>query len=162
METKARFVYEDGKWWYVGPSGSRRSKESHVKKNRNRMYVAGKYVPKSHPRHKPGTYESFEHAWSHKELDSASAGEVYMMSNPAWDGWLKVGMAVDAEDRVRSYQTSSPFRDFDLIMSVCSDNKRETERVAHKLLERVCDDRRGEWFKIDPDVAEVIFLQLET
>jgi hypothetical protein len=35
--------------------------------------------------------------------------------SPAYPGWCKVGMAVDAEDRLKQYQTSSPYRDYKLV-----------------------------------------------
>jgi len=40
---------------------------------------------------------------------------VYVLVNPAFPGWCKIGMAVDAEDRLKQYQTSSPYRDYELI-----------------------------------------------
>ncbi|QDF14740.1 hypothetical protein PONTUS_93 [Vibrio phage Pontus] len=41
-------------------------------------------------------------------------GYVYIVSNPAYPGWYKVGAAKDAETRLLSYQTGSPFRDYKL------------------------------------------------
>lgn len=46
---------------------------------------------------------------SSKEID---AGFVYLISNPAWPGAFKVGSAIDVNDRLNSYQTSAPYRDF--------------------------------------------------
>lgn len=60
-------------------------------------------------------------------------GYVYIVSNPAWDGWFKVGAAKDAETRLLSYQTGTPFRDYKLEWYLpCSDyKKREEEFHTH-------------------------------
>ena len=30
---------------------------------------------------------------------------IYIISNPSWQGWIKAGMAIDAKDRCKQYQT---------------------------------------------------------
>jgi len=35
---------------------------THQNRNKTRMFVNGKFVPKSHPLHKPGKYKTFEDA----------------------------------------------------------------------------------------------------
>jgi hypothetical protein len=47
-------------------------------------------------------------------FDKISHGEVYIITNPAWKGWIKIGMAVESKDRLKAYQTSSPLRDYKL------------------------------------------------
>ena len=39
-------------------------------------------------------------------------GQVYLIANPAWPEHLKIGMTVDTEDRLASYQTYDPFKAF--------------------------------------------------
>ena len=56
-------------------------------------------------------------------------------------------MAVDAEDRLNGYQTSSPMRDYKLIHSVYFKNRSKAEKNAHKLAGKIAE-RRGEWFNI--------------
>ena len=43
-----------------------------------------------------------------RQYNKQKDGYVYVISNPAWKGWYKVGMAVDSQDMCGSYQTSSP------------------------------------------------------
>ena len=85
--------------------------------NPQRMYVNGKYVSTSHPLHKPGRFKTFEGAAfsALKGYEKTPEGYVYIIANPSFDGWLKVGMAIDAEDRCNGYQTSSPHRDYKLL-----------------------------------------------
>lgn len=157
---RTTYVFEKGKWWYVGPT-KKQTAESHERKNKTRMYVNGKYIPKSHPMHKPGYYSSFEEAWNHKELDAQKTGHVYAVRNPAWPQWVKIGMAVDANDRLKAYQTSSPHRDYQLLTFIETTDKRKAEALAHRLCGRVCDERNGEWFKMPQDVAVVIIQGLK-
>lgn len=145
----------DGELWYYSPSGYRQRLDTHTKKNTTRMFVDGKYIPQSHPLHKPGRYKSFNDAAfsSFENLPSTKEGYVYVISNPAWPEWVKVGMAIDANDRCSSYQTSSPLRDYILHCAISSEDRRKDESTAHKLLDGISSDRRGEWFKVSVDKA---------
>tara|TARA_R110000744_G_C19000548_1_gene521755 strand:+ start:47 stop:565 length:519 start_codon:yes stop_codon:yes gene_type:complete len=82
-------------------------------------------------------------------------GAVYIITNPAWFGWVKVGMAVDAEDRLRSYQTSSPLRDYVLHYSYATEDRRKSEAEAHDILEQRYE-RRNEWFSCTPSQAREV------
>lgn len=153
--------FEDGEWWYTGNGdGNRRRLESHSRKNTTRMFVNGKYIPKTHPMHKPGNYRTFEDAWTHKELNKQKAGYVYAICNPAWPGWIKVGMAVDAQDRLNSYQTGSPMRDFELIASFKTEDKSRDEKKAHIIFRERCSEQSGEWFNISKEEAYSIIADL--
>lgn len=124
--------------------------ENQIKRNSVRMFVNGKYIPQSHPLHKPGHYKTFEDAafQSLSRYSTSTQGEVYILTNPAWQGWIKVGMAVDAEDRCKSYQTSSPMRDYELQYKKFFTNRRVAESKAHKLCTKNCKERNGEWFQM--------------
>ena len=133
------------------------SKENNTSTNPDRMYVNGKYIKKSHPLHKAGKYTSFDDlAFSSlKNYMQVKEGYVYAISNPAWPDWIKIGMAIDAEDRLNGYQTSSPMRDYKLLHYVPSKDRGKLERVAHKAAS-LCGERQGEWFKITSEQALVI------
>ncbi len=152
--TNKNIFFEDGEWKYASPHmrklGMQQTLASHVKKNKTRMFVNGKYISKSHPLHKPGNYKTFEDAAfsSLSRYESSKEGEVYIITNPAWKGWLKIGMAVDAEDRCNGYQTSSPKRDYKLMFKRFFDDRRNAERKAHQLINKKAKGRNGEWFKI--------------
>jgi len=130
-----------------------------IEMKQRQMYVNGKYVPKSHPLHKAGNYKTFEDAAfsSFEKYESSTEGEVYIISNPAWKDWFKVGMAIDADDRCRGYQTSSPFRDYRIEYRKEFKDRRSAESTAHRRLKRICKDFEGEWFYININkVKEVI------
>ena len=115
------------------------------------MFVDGKYIPQSHPLWKPGRYKSFEDAAfsSLRNYKHTKSGFVYVISNPAWKGWVKIGMAIDAEDRLKSYQTSSPYRDYQLLHSVYVTDRRAIEKKAHRKIGKICEEKQNEWFKVD-------------
>ena len=123
-------------------------------KNPTRMYVNGKYISRKHPLYKPGRYKSFgDAAFSALQKDKQILqGYVYAIRNKAWPDWIKIGKAVDAEDRLNGYQTSSPMRDYELIHSVYFDDRNKAERDAHKVAERK-GERKGEWFKLTEQQA---------
>ena len=134
--------------------------EAHAKRRANRMWIDGKYISVDHPLHKPGRYKSLDDAWSHVEIDKRSkSGDVYIVRNTAWPNWYKVGKAVDANDRLKSYQTSSPHRDFVLCHSEYFENRHVAEKAIQKLLKKHkhCHGSKGEWFNTYvPTIQEVM------
>jgi len=142
-------------------------KKNHLKNpiyNPKRMWVNGEYIPTSHALHKPGRYKTFDDAafQGTYKLDSIKEGYVYAITNPAWPGWVKIGMAIDANDRCNGYQTSSPFRDYSLEHMVLSNNRRKAEAQAHKAAAKTAKEVRGEWFKIDIEQAKTILNNITT
>tara|TARA_R110000851_G_scaffold320852_1_gene485941 strand:- start:27 stop:551 length:525 start_codon:yes stop_codon:yes gene_type:complete len=145
-------VFENGEWWYTGQANGRR--RVNANKNHIRMYVNGKYIPKTHPLFKAGRYKSFgDAAFAALERDTkVKEGYVYAISNAAWPEWIKIGKAIDAEDRLNGYQTSSPMRDYKLIHSVYFDDRNVAELKAHTIAQGV-GTRRNEWFKMTAEQA---------
>jgi hypothetical protein len=137
--------------------GCKRTKENKTSPTNNpkRMYVNGKYIPRSHPLYKPGRYKSFNDAAFSglQNYNTTKAGYVYVITNAAWPDWVKVGMAIDADDRLNGYQTSSPFRDYELQYSVYCKDRRKLEGKAHKAVEAIASDRNNEWFKASVEDA---------
>ena len=125
------------------------------KNNRDQMRVNGKYISRKHPLYKPGTYKTFEDAAfsSLSKYEATKEGQVYIITNKAWKGWIKIGMAIDSEDRCNQYQTSSPFRDYELKYKKYFNNRRTAESIAHSLCEEQAKDRSGEWFKLPIQTA---------
>ena len=155
--TSAKTVFEDGEWWYIPSEGKRERLDQYQTKNSRRMWVNGKYIPRSHPLWKAGRFKSLDDAWSHQQIEQTKEGEVYAIVNSAWPEWVKIGKAVSADDRLNGYQTSSPFRDYEIVAKIAVDNRHTKEKEMHKAFEYFADDRKGEWFKIDKVSAIKIF-----
>jgi len=124
--------------------------EAVKKRDSLRMYVNGKHVSKSHPLYKPGRYKTFNDAAfsALQSYETCTKGEVYILKNPAWKDWYKVGKAVDATDRCKSYQTSSPHRDYELVTFVKVDDRNASEKLMHNYFTFKSKERRGEWFHL--------------
>jgi hypothetical protein len=131
--------------------------KANPKNNALRMWVNGKYISRKHPLYKPGSYKNFEQAAfsSLEKYESSVEGQVYAITNPNFPDWVKVGMAIDAEDRLNNYQTSSPFRDYVLQYRYDVNDRRQAESQAHTELQKLYE-RRGEWFKCTPEQARVV------
>ena len=96
----------------------------------------------------PSLYAKFFGIKHEKEYASIKEGFVYVITNPAWKGWIKVGMALDAKDRCKQYQTSSPLRDYKLLYKRFFKDRKGAEYKAHKKLKGISSNQKGEWFKI--------------
>ena len=122
------------------------------------MYINGKYISRSHPLYKSGKYKTFEGAaFSALEgYEKTTEGYVYIINNPCWDGWIKIGMAIDAEDRCNNYQTSSPYRDYNLYYKRFFQDRKTAEQTAHNIVSKISTKRNGEWFKINKNDAKGI------
>ena len=95
----------------------------------------------------------------YRQYSGVKEGAVYIITNKAWEGWIKVGMAIDAEDRLKSYQTSSPFRDYTLLYVYEVNDRRAGESAAHARLAKECDNI-NEWFRIPHAVANELILEV--
>ncbi len=151
------------KTWYIS-SLARRDyicKECAKKKakvsDKNKMWVDGKYISTTHPLHKPGKYKSFEHAAfeSLENYSTVKEGQIYILYSPAYPSWCKIGMAVDARDRLRSFQTGTPYRDYILVAAYDVPDRRKAETEAHNLL-RETHASKNEWFVVGANVAKEI------
>lgn len=147
MTKKMNYKGGEGKYYKDNP-------EAVWRRDQTKMFVNGKYIPKAHPLHKPGRYKNFEDAAfkSLAKYESSVEGQVYVVVNPNFPEWVKVGMAVDAEDRLNNYQTSSPFRDYVLQYKCNVSDRRSAESEAHSELSKLYE-RRSEWFKCTPEQA---------
>lgn len=76
-------------------------------------------------------------------------GYVYAIHNPAWGDYVKIGCSIDVYDRLNTYQSYSPFRDYELIGYVYSEDKFSLEKEIHRKFER-----NGEWIKADKRVIK--------
>lgn len=81
-------------------------------------------------------------------------GFVYVITHPAFPGYVKIGRAFDPESRLRGYQTSCPCRDYELYAAVYFEDCHMAEQEIHA---RLADEQRngalGEWFYITPFLA---------
>jgi predicted GIY-YIG superfamily endonuclease len=82
------------------------------------------------------------------------SGYVYIIKNPAWGNWLKVGITDNLDKRLQSYQTSSPFRDYELLYSICHPNYKEIEKNIKETMKPFAKTIKNEWFEVDLGIAK--------
>lgn len=71
-------------------------------------------------------------------------GLVYAISNPAWPDHMKIGMSVNVEKRLSSFQTGDPFRAYKLEgYEFVLDKKIVEKELLNKF--KVSLDETGEW-----------------
>ena len=83
-------------------------------------------------------------------------GTVYVLTNPAWPGYSKIGAAKSPARRLSTYQTGSPLRDYALGHYRFFEDYHLAERL---LLERLKGFRvvGTEWHRLHPiDAAAAI------
>lgn len=61
-------------------------------------------------------------------------GFVYLITNPAWPNMMKIGSSIDVKNRLNTYQTYSPNRDYELIRYYFSHNRFYEEGLYHKMM----------------------------
>lgn len=77
------------------------------------------------------------------------------MHHPLFLGYTKIGMAINVDKRLSSYQTGCPNREYKLAAVWSTDNRHNAEATAHAKLTgfRV---HNTEWFRIKPTDAVTI------
>ena len=81
-------------------------------------------------------------------------GYLYLITNNAWPGWIKVGTTKNINTRLRSYQTGSPFRDYSVVYSVKHPLYLEAEKKIKEQMHYFASEIRNEWFKVDLKIAK--------
>jgi len=72
------------------------------------------------------------------------AGYVYVITNPAWDGYYKIGLTINLSKRLSTYQTASPLRDYSFLTTKSVDDMHIAERKVLEELKKFYDVK-GEW-----------------
>jgi len=146
-------MYYDGFQW-------RRKGVNHNMTDDGLIFWAGKYRTLEGYLQQGGSLDKIKYSTPHVSTintvvtnlyNQQKSGYVYAIENKAWKGWVKIGMAVDAEDRLKGYQTSSPHRDYELLHKEFFHNRRRAESKAHIQARKIADKYNSEWFKISKD-----------
>ena len=84
-----------------------------------------------------------------------SSGYLYIITNKSWPGWIKIGTTRNLKTRLQSYQTSSPFRDYDVIYSIKHPAYLQAEQNIKKQMAHFAKQIKNEWYEVDIEVAKV-------
>ena len=79
-------------------------------------------------------------------------GYVYIISNSNFPSYYKVGVTNDIKSRLRTYQTSSPLRNYKIEYYIEHSDCYEAEKRIAEKLRYFATDIKNEWFKCDLEI----------
>ncbi len=82
------------------------------------------------------------------------SGYLYIVTNEAFPGWVKVGTTWDLAKRLHTYQTGDPFRGYRLVYSVYHPEFREAEKRIKEVMKHFALATKGEWYEVDLNMAK--------
>ena len=87
------------------------------------------------------------------EQTTIKEGFIYLLEHPSFFGWVKTGMTVDYESRLKTYNTGDPLCRYDyLIVKPVKDHRQAELKLLSKLT-KIASEVRGEWFLIHYECA---------
>jgi predicted GIY-YIG superfamily endonuclease len=82
-------------------------------------------------------------------------GYLYIISNPAYDGFYKIGVTENIKDRLHVYQTADPKRRFKVEYHIFHPDCYVAERKIKEMMRYFCKSQKNEWFECDLQTAIV-------
>lgn len=80
-------------------------------------------------------------------------GYLYIISNPAHEGWVKVGVTENIKSRLLTYQTSDPKRSYKLEYYVFHPDAYNAEKRVRELMKPFAKRIKNEWYEIPIHMA---------
>ena len=81
------------------------------------------------------------------------SGYLYIITNPAHEGWVKVGVTSDIKSRLRTYQTSDPSRRYKVEYYIHHPDVYASEKQVKELMEPFALQIKNEWYEIPIHMA---------
>lgn len=82
------------------------------------------------------------------------SGYLYIIINPIYKGWVKIGTTGNLKQRLHTYQTGDPFRKYTIIFSLYHPKFREAEKILKTTMKPFSTEIKGEWYKVDLNMAK--------
>jgi predicted GIY-YIG superfamily endonuclease len=82
-------------------------------------------------------------------VESTEKGYLYIISNPAYKGWCKVGITEDINKRLSTYQTGDPFRSYKVEYILHHFDYKTAEKRLKETMKPFAKQIKGEWYEID-------------
>jgi len=89
------------------------------------------------------------------QLNKMSPGYLYIINNNSWPGWIKIGTTKNLKTRLQTYQTGSPFRDYEILYSIKHPDYLKAEKNIKIQMARFAKQIKNEWYEVDLEVAKV-------
>lgn len=81
-------------------------------------------------------------------------GYLYIISNSAWPNWVKVGVTKDLKNRLHTYQTASPFRNYVVEYSLFHPEYLQAEKKIKETMQYFAKQIKNEWYEVDLHMAK--------
>lgn len=82
------------------------------------------------------------------------SGYLYIVTNDAFSGWVKIGTTFNLNERLHVYQTGDPFRRYILQYSLYHPLFREAEKKIKEAMKPFAKSIKNEWYEIDLQFAK--------
>jgi tRNA 2-selenouridine synthase SelU len=81
-------------------------------------------------------------------------GYLYIVTNTAFPGWVKVGTTYNLKERLHVYQTCDPYRRYKLVYSLHHPDFRVAEQKLKTSMKHFALEIKNEWYRIDLEMAK--------
>jgi hypothetical protein len=81
---------------------------------------------------------------------------LYLITNSAWEGFVKIGRAKDVDTRLKSYNTGSPFRDYKVQFKAEFNDILLVEEYIYGKYEMLNEWTKADWRDIKNDIIQYI------
>lgn len=82
------------------------------------------------------------------------SGYLYIITNDAFPGWVKVGTTHNLKERLHVYQTCDPFRRYKLVYSLHHPEFRQAEKKISETMKHFARETKNEWYSIDLNMTK--------
>ena len=86
-------------------------------------------------------------------MENNTGGFIYIISNPAFKNYFKIGITENINDRLGAYQTSSPHRNYKVEYYIFHPKYKIAEKKIHEMMKYFAKYRKNEWFECDLKIA---------
>ena len=136
----------------LSKSNAKKNPSHNVITNKNMLYIDGKYISRKDPRYKmfrPGNYKTKDGLLEVSNVGTnKKEGYIYVLVNPHFENWVKIGMAEDVDKRLSQFNTAYPKRDGQMVYTVKVSNMRKAEKKAHTIAGKLAKRTEKEWFTL--------------
>lgn len=132
--------------------------------NNRKEDISGRAISRSIPKSYKAKVDSYEKALAavnlflFSEKINTNIGYLYIIGSESYPSYFKVGHSRDAEGRLNSYQTATPFRDFYIEKYIVCIDSASAEKLALEFFENKVVN--GEWIKISKDTLDSKFKEM--
>lgn len=86
-------------------------------------------------------------------MDSGKPGFLYIVTNDAHPGFVKVGVTQNISERLRTYQTGDPKRAYKVEFYIFHPDAYRAEQLLKNSMKYFAKSRKNEWYEIAVHMA---------